>query len=112
MEETKSLNHEALLWLSRYHYEGNIRELRNILERACLLCDGAIIEPRHLEYLNTKIPTKTKEFVIRPLAEVEQDYISKVSRHFSGDNRQLAELLGISERTLYRKIQLSKNNHT
>jgi len=109
LTESKHLSHEALLWLSGHDFKGNIRELRNILERASLMSDGPTIEPRHLEYMTpqTKNPPSTLE--IRSLADIENDYISKVSRHFGGDNRELAELLGISERTLYRKIQQTKD---
>lgn len=106
--EPKTLHYEALLWLGEYNFKGNIRELRNILERACLMSDGPMIETRHLEYMNPQKMTAENRFDIRTLADLENDYISKVSRHFGGDNRQLAELLGISERTLYRKIQQTK----
>ena len=104
----KALSEEALHWLNTHEYQGNIRELRNILERASLLCDGNYITPRHLDYPGKNQTQTNTQLEIRPLADVEQDYLSKISRHFGGDNRQLAQLLGISERTLYRKLQHTK----
>ena len=108
-KDAKHLSHESLTWLKEHHYKGNIRELRNILERASLMSDGPAIEPRHLEYMTPHKALLSSMSDIRPLADLENDYISKISRHFGGDNRELAELLGISERTLYRKIQQTKN---
>lgn len=106
------LSDGALSWLMNQEFLGNIRELRNILERAVLLCDGSTIDIRHLA-VEPQVSDKASEIPfdmnnIIPIDEMEQLYIQKVSRFFSGDNRQLAALLGVSERTLYRKLLASK----
>ncbi len=93
---------KALKWLSQQRFEGNIRQLRNIIERAILLCDGDKIALRHLG--NSPISAEEKITEIRPLQEVENDYLIQVQRLHSGSYKDLAQALGVSERTLYRKL--------
>ncbi len=93
---------KALKWLSQQRFEGNIRQLRNIIERAILLCDGDKIGLRHLS--NSPISTEEKVGKIRPLQEVENDYLKQVQRQHPGSHKELARALGVSERTLYRKL--------
>lgn len=102
---------EALSYLKAYHYPGNIRELRNILERAVLLADNRVIESEHLPAFVTDF-YRTSELVsgllpdqLIPLAELELTYLKKLKQEYPIKNRQLAEQLGVSERTLYRKLQ-------
>ncbi len=104
------LHREALAILERYSFPGNIRELRNILEFASVMADDGTILPRHLpHYLMGKVepplspPTESE--AILPLEEVERQYLQRVLATFSGEKKQLAQLLGVSERTLYRKLQ-------
>ena len=103
--ENKRLSSEALAYLENYDFPGNIRELRNILERACLMSDGAIIKPQHLSDECIEGGGMTPNFSIYPLSEVEQRYLAEVSARFTGDRKELAEKLGVSERTLFRKLQ-------
>lgn len=101
------LSREALYKLQAYQYPGNIRELRNILERASLMASGDIILPEHL-LLDEAIlqPVTISPFQeIMPLADVEQHYLRWAETHFYGDRKSLASALGIGERTLYRKLQ-------
>ena len=112
----KRLSDEALRLLQQHDFPGNIRELRNIVERAVLLTDGVLIEARHLPaYLGgarTSVPPPPAERggwpwgdELLPLEEVEQRYLRWVHETHPGDRRRLAERLGISERTLYRKLR-------
>lgn len=105
-----TVSEEALTVLSRYHFPGNIRELRNILERASLLADGEIIRIEHFseDIINTQSEQNGSMNLGReiiPLDELEKTYLQKVSTIFRGENKELARLLGVSERTLYRKLQ-------
>lgn len=104
--EDLGLSPEALAVLQDYPFPGNVRELRNVLERAMLLCDGAEILPQHLpaKLGGRSAATADPGDDIRTLAEVEQHYLSKALANFDGDRKLLAEQLGISERALYRKI--------
>jgi two-component system response regulator HydG len=104
------LSEESMSTLMRHDFPGNVRELRNILERALIMVDGNTIQPQHL-YLDTmksgkKEITETKPFEeIAPLENLEQRYLAWASKNFQGDRKSLAERLGISERTLYRKLR-------
>lgn len=96
--------------LTRYDFPGNVRELRNILERALIMVDGNTILPQHL-FLDT-MKGGTREILqngpfeeITPLESLEKRYLAWAAGHFQGDRKELAERLGISERTLYRKLR-------
>jgi len=101
----------TLACLQRYRFPGNIRELRNILERATLLTDDDVILPAHLptEVCPSKETSTDKPLLdgdgILPLDEVERRYLTQVVSQFRGDRDSLADKLGISKRTLFRKLQ-------
>lgn len=104
------LGEAALACLRTYSFPGNIRELRNIIERAALLCDGKVIQPEHLPEeccLDGEArPLRGALFgEVIPLEEVEQRYLLWALARFQGDKHALAERLGLSERTLYRKLR-------
>ncbi len=104
----------ALDWLSSRHYAGNIRELRNLIERATLLVDGDALDAPHLasaadpEGDLSPRPAPAGAFAVGslvPLERLEADYLNwAVARH-AGDMASLAAALGLSLRTLYRKLQ-------
>jgi transcriptional regulator with PAS, ATPase and Fis domain len=118
----KRISTEALALLQEHDFPGNIRELRNIVERAVLLTDGVIIEPQHLpSYLgggrHSVAPPPVEEGrwpwgdSLLSLDEVEQRYLRWVHEHHAGDRKALAERLGVSERTLYRKLRQALDDH-
>lgn len=100
------LSAEALQRLSSYDFPGNIRELRNMLERAILLTDGEVIRLETLALRATAPETaqapQPREIV--PLDVAERRYVRWALAQVGGDKARLARLLGISERTLYRKL--------
>ena len=110
-ERHHRLSPEALACLQRYAFPGNIRELRNILERATLLADGDTILPEHLPdeccqgHEAGALPSPQFGGEIIPLKELEQAYLRWARASHRGDQRSLAAKLGLSERTLYRKLQ-------
>ena len=109
-ERRPRLNDAALQCLKQYPFPGNIRELRNILERALLLCDGDEIGPEHLPVVDTHqaadAPPPPSPFSrIMPLQELESSYLKWAQSSHHGDKRSLAKALGVSERTLYRKLE-------
>lgn len=110
--EKMSVSPAALNRLRQYAFPGNIRELRNILERGALLADAGIIELEHLpaECLAPFKPLEAQLAIpeIIPLADVEKRYLQQVLAAFEGDYQQLAMHLQISERTLYRKLKALK----
>ncbi|MDP1613701.1 MAG: sigma-54-dependent Fis family transcriptional regulator [Sulfuritalea sp.] len=106
----------AMQDLEAREYPGNIRELRNLIERATILADGNEISPLHLandlRLASAEAPGSPADQARSPfildqpvsLAELEQRYISWIEDGFSGDRESLAKLLGVGKRTLYRKM--------
>jgi two-component system response regulator HydG len=94
----------AVDWLRRYDFPGNVRELRNLLERACLLSDGDEIDVRHLpagalqQMLHSTPKTAAR-------AAIGDDELARLARSFAGNRKALARVLGLSERTLYRRLK-------
>jgi transcriptional regulator with PAS, ATPase and Fis domain len=108
---TLRLTPAALATLAGMAFEGNIRELRNLLERASLLADGDEIEPRHLVNIDNAPlahPPDTSQASApqwRTLDENERDYLAWALKHHDGDRASLARRLGLGERTLFRKLR-------
>ena len=94
------LSPDALARLIAYDYPGNIRELRNLLTRAAALCSNGLIEPEHLPI---DAPAGSPRSSRRPGADEKTRIESLLASH-QGHRRRVAEALGISERTLYRKL--------
>ena len=110
IQQDKHVHASTLACLRAYAFPGNIRELRNILERACLMADGEIIMPQHLPAVMRCAPASAQPLAtdsdsIVPLAEMERRYLQQIVHRYHGDNKSLAQQLGISERTMYRKLK-------
>ena len=104
----KRLAPAAFAALNAMDFPGNIRELRNVLERASLVADGDEINAQDLTLELAFQPAMDGCLPgddVVPLAELEQRYLARVAADFPGDRQELAGKLGISERTLYRKLQ-------
>jgi len=113
MNQQIVLHANTLACLKSYSFPGNIRELRNILERASLMADGDTILPQHLAAEMQCAPSSNQSMPanidgILPLMEVERRYLQQMVHRYHGDNKSLASQLGISERTLYRKLKEMK----
>ncbi len=102
-KELLHLNKDAVQLLQHYPWKGNIRELRNIIQRAFILTDGKEITAASLPYDIQKENTTSGGNL--SLAHVEKDHIQKVLHHTNGNKTKTAELLGIGLTTLYRKIE-------
>ncbi|MDM7457316.1 MAG: sigma-54-dependent Fis family transcriptional regulator [Tepidimonas sp.] len=123
-----SLHPEALALLLAHPFAGNVRELRNILEHAALWCDGDEILPEHAQEAlsascagaanralpmppRTPVTSKTDaeaactEALPRARREQERDMLQRALQEYPGSRAMLAARLGISERTLYRKLK-------
>jgi transcriptional regulator with PAS, ATPase and Fis domain len=107
-EASPKLTRSALAALERYHWPGNVRELRNVLTRAALAAGGAPIEASHLG-LPVVLPEPQGAVTLRGLDWLEREAILKALHQTGGHREKAAALLGISRRTLSRKLKLYGN---
>ena len=92
--------------LLRHDWPGNVRELENAMERAVALAQGSRIDVSDLpEEVGFAIPTAHAPGEVRPLAEVERDYILAAVRANQGNKAAAAQELQIGIATLYRKLK-------
>lgn len=92
--------------LKQHRWNGNIRELKNVIERSVILCDDELtIEHLPIELQNPVGPNERgKTFSAFELASAEKLHIQKVLNYTNNNKTKTAELLGIALTTLYRKI--------
>lgn len=113
---------DAISHLMSYDYPGNVRELRNVLQKAIALSGNGVIHAKHIQFdsLNEgKAQTAMRAGIsagnpVPPsvagtpstlsIEEMEIRHIGELLEHHSGHRRTVADILGISERTLYRKL--------
>jgi DNA-binding NtrC family response regulator len=103
------LSEDAMGVLQHHSFPGNVRELLHVLERACLMAGGRTIERRHVAQIRQDLPARNGFAVpcdvVMSLEELQRAYLGWIAGRFEGDRRDLARRLGISERTLYRRLQ-------
>jgi DNA-binding NtrC family response regulator len=99
------IDEECIRKMRRYDFPGNIRELRNIIERAVILTDGNVLLPSALpkDLFNDNIIIPTQ--MTAKLDEVEKIHILKILDETDGNKTKTAEILGIGLTTLYRKLK-------
>ncbi len=92
--------------LKQHQWKGNIRELKNVIERSVILCDNELtVEHLPIELQNAdNTKAKNKTLSAFELASAEKLHIQKVLNYTNGNKTKTAELLGIALTTLYRKI--------
>ena len=96
----------ALGRLLQYQWPGNVRELENAVERACALAARDVIDVCDLpEQLQAVKSIAVSADDIRPLREIEREYIQAVLSKLHGNKRLTAERLKIAGTTLYRKMR-------
>ena len=130
MQRSFALSDDAKRWLVEHSWPGNIRELRNVCERAVLLAGGAWIERRHLTTLDDPAAQKTTQRerqraaatvppppdvrapsaadmpsqVRATVVELERQRILEALERCAGNQTRAAELLGVSRRTLINRL--------
>lgn len=107
-ERELAISDAAMAFLLAYDYPGNVRQLRNLLERASLLCDGDIVQPQHLA---DEVRDAVRAMPAPVAAEADLPAVDAsalaalLPRQRGASRRALAASLGISERTLYRRLR-------
>ena len=98
-------------------WDGNVRELRNVIERACILADGDFITEKELAVSMPPVAYKAVR-VVTPgaayeapaagdelLVNVERDHIQRALARAHGNKKAAARMLGLSRRALYRRLE-------
>ncbi|MFL6279622.1 MAG: sigma-54-dependent transcriptional regulator [Vicinamibacterales bacterium] len=99
--------------LTSAHWAGNVRELRNAVERACILVDGDLISERELAVTIAPVLAAVRGGADAShdvseqdlLATVERDHIQRALLRAGGNKKAAAKMLGLSRRALYRRLE-------
>ncbi len=106
-KKVQGVSPAAMAVLQSYAWPGNIRELRNTVERAMILVDGDVIGeeqlPPDMQAIRPEAATLRVPLGI-PIEKVEKEYILASLQRNGGNKARTAEALGISEKTLYNKL--------
>jgi len=106
-KEIEGFSPEALNLLIEYNWNGNVRELENVIERATVVSKESLITPKDLPDNVRK--KKTPEFVgVSSLEDIEKHYIKQVLEETNWNIKISAQKLGIARSSLYRKIRKYK----
>jgi len=90
--------------LLNHNWKGNIRELKNVIERALILSDTDYLSPELLPF-EFQESLDINSDIVFDLAAVEKSHILKILKHTGGNKTETARLLGIGVSTLYRKLE-------
>jgi DNA-binding NtrC family response regulator len=107
-KEVQGVSPEAVAVMESYRWPGNVRELKNVINRAVVLSPGEVILPEHLpnrlrrggeERPVVAVPVGTS------LADMERALLTRTLSYTAGNRSRAADLLGISRRALYNKLE-------
>jgi transcriptional regulator with PAS, ATPase and Fis domain len=101
-----SVQAAAMEQLRAHSWPGNIRELRNVLERARLFADDGIIRSEHLPpqlFVSVRLQPASVSPVV--ISREDPPELAQIVQNHKGTRQELAERLGLSERTLYRRLK-------
>jgi len=112
-KERKFLSHEALELLKKYTWPGNIRELKNLVERMAIMYTGKVIEAKDIPspFNTSRIEERKLEsfFSFDSFKEAreifEKDFIARKLAQFGGNISKTAEAIGIERSNLHKKIK-------
>ena len=99
---------DFIMLAEQYEWPGNVRELKNVIQHAVLICEGQKLETTHLpeRFLAMKKNESVMTFEVgTPLEKVEKEMIVQTLSATRNNRKRTAELLGISRRALYYKLE-------
>lgn len=104
-EVAPELTEDAISYLSRLPYPGNIRELKNLVERTILISGTRRLDEEDFVNANTQAGNTVDNIPVgSTLEEIEQNAIKVALRRHDGNISKVADSLGISRQTLYRRM--------
>ena len=106
--DIRRISTPAIDMLTSYHWPGNVRELENVIERAVLICDGAVVHGHHLPpTLQTAQAsgTFTRLSLGEAIAAYERDLILDAVKTSRGNRAKAARLLSTTERIFNYKVR-------
>ncbi|MFT3827522.1 MAG: sigma-54 dependent transcriptional regulator [Chitinophagaceae bacterium] len=103
----KGLTPDFITCLQQHNWQGNIRELKNVIERAVIMenSDELTVNSLPADFLTNTAPSKPGVLSAFDMASVEKLHIQRVLNHTKGNKTEAARLLNIGLTTLYRKIE-------
>ena len=102
-KEVTGFSPEAMEYLLRYEWPGNIRELKNYIERAVILAKSPLIEITDLPEQDFRSPRSVAQG--KTLKDMEKSHIMDILHETKGNYSQAARVLGITRMTLYNKVK-------
>src|SRR5579863_4427022 len=100
---------DCMVALQAHPWPGNVRQLRNVIERALIVCNGRMIRRVDLPEAFRLAGTNAGSFIKVPLGssfeDVEKELISRTIEFTGGNKTRVAEILGVSVKTLYNKLE-------
>lgn len=105
MGKKVEITNSAIAKLSEYSWPGNIRELRNVLERAILLGNSPVLDESSVRFDPLSLPGTFAASGIRTLEELEREHIQTVLSLENGKVEATAKRLGIPRSSLYMKLK-------
>ncbi len=106
-KDIAGISEEAQDAMIGYHWPGNVREIKNVIERAVVLTQDRVITQKDLPGNIAGGRTEDRKFAIpfgMPLRDIEKKIIIETLKRSKGDKEVTARLLGITPRTIYRKM--------
>ncbi len=100
-----SVDTQVMRYLMQQPWKGNVRELSNILERACIFCDGQIIQMNHLLENDQDILSEDTSDLDHAVNHFKYQHILTVLESVGGNREMAAKDLGLSSATLYRQLE-------
>lgn len=123
-KKIKSIGEEALKLLCEYYWKDNVRQLKNYIFRAVILCDEETIIPEHFPQILSAEddPGAKKKMLARDevveifeedkscksLADIEEEIATKLMKRYQGNVSEVAKKLNIARSTLYRKLRIDE----
>ena len=102
----EGLSREAIDFLAQHDFPGNVRELENAIERACILTDSDTLQPRDFDFIAARVSRLAAQGLseAKTLEEMEKKAIIAALERNGNHREKTAAELGITRRTLLNKI--------